>query len=87
MRIRIVWTKEDINHIRKHNIEPIEIESIFESRIYYRRGGDFYDFLGRTRTGRILFVILERLGQDTYRVVMARDATDSEKNLYVRRAK
>jgi uncharacterized DUF497 family protein len=40
-----------------------------------------------TRAGRILFVMLERLGQDTYRVVMARDATDSEKNLYVRRAK
>lgn len=39
MRIRIVWTDEDINHVRKHNIEPGEIESIFESRIYYRRGG------------------------------------------------
>jgi uncharacterized DUF497 family protein len=87
MKIRIVWTEEDINHIRKHNIEPGEIESIFESKIYYRRRGNFYDFLGRTRNGRFLFVVFERLEVNTYRVVMARGATISEKNLYVKRAK
>jgi uncharacterized DUF497 family protein len=87
MKITLEWTEEDINHIRKHNIEPKEIESIFDSKVYYKRRKDFYDFLGRTKGGRILFVVLERLKADTYRVAIARDATSTEKNLYVRRAK
>jgi hypothetical protein len=37
MKIRIVWTEDDIDHIKKHGIEPGDVESIFESKIYYRR--------------------------------------------------
>jgi uncharacterized DUF497 family protein len=81
MKIRIVWTEEDIDHIKKHGIEPGDVESIFESKIYYRGRGVFYDFLGRTKGGRVSFVVFERLEANTYRVVMARDATSSEKDL------
>jgi len=83
----IEWTDEDIDHIRKHNIEPAEVESIFESRLFYKRREGFFDFLVKTRGGRVLFVVFERLWEKTYRVVMARDATPSVKNLYVRRAR
>ncbi len=87
MWIELEWTDEDIDHIRRHHIEPNEIDSIFRSKIYYKRRREFYDLLGKTHGGRILFVVLEELWGDVYRVAMARDATPAEKSLYVRRAK
>ncbi|MDI6655104.1 MAG: BrnT family toxin [Candidatus Hydrothermarchaeota archaeon] len=86
MEITIEWTEEDIDHIRKHNIEPKEVESIFESKIYYRRNKGFYNFYGRAKSGRILLVITKKV-DNKYRVITARDATPSEKALYVKRAK
>jgi len=32
VEITIKWSEEDIHHIRRHNIEPKEVESIFESK-------------------------------------------------------
>ncbi len=87
MEITLEWTDEDIDHIRRHNIEPEEVESIFESKIYYKRRKEFYDFLGMTKGGRILFVVLEKLEGNTYRVAIARNATSTEKGLYVKRAR
>ncbi len=87
MEIFIEWDEEDINHIRKHNVSPREVESIFESKIFYKRRKGYYDILGKTDSGRFLFVVLDRLGANVYRVAIARDASDSEKDLYVRRAK
>ncbi|MFH1774375.1 MAG: hypothetical protein ABH874_05400 [Methanobacteriota archaeon] len=86
MEITIEWTEEDVDHIRKHNVEPNEVESIFGFKYYHRKRGNFIDVIGRTSGSRILFVVLEWRGQE-YRVAFARDADVSEKNLYKRKAK
>ncbi len=86
MEITLEWTEEDIEHIGRHNLELEEVESIFESKIYYRRNKDFYNFYGRTKGGRILLVITKKLN-GRYKVITARDATPSEKALYVKRAR
>ncbi len=85
--ITLEWTDEDIDHVRRHNIDPREVESIFGSKIYKKKKSGQVQLLGKTIGGRILFMVLERTGRRLYRVITAREATVSEKSLYVKRAK
>ncbi len=82
----IEWDEETIDHIRKHGTEPDEVESVFDHKFYDRKRKEFIDVLGITTGGRILFVVLEKAIHG-FRPVFARDATNAEKNLYVRKAK
>lgn len=87
MEIELEWTDEDIDHIRRQDIEPEEVESVFNHKFYPTKRKNFVDVLGRTNGGRILFVVLEMTADDKLRVAFARDATKSEKDLYKRKAK
>lgn len=87
MGFELEWTDDNIDHIRKQNIEPEEVESVFDHKFYPTKRKSFVDILGRTSGGRILFVVLELTADDKIRVAFARDASKSEKDLYERRAK
>jgi hypothetical protein len=76
-----------IEHIRRHSITPAEVEELLGSKLYRRKRGAYLDLLGKTRSGRVLFVVLERVEAYRYRVAIARDATSAEKDLYVKRGK
>ncbi len=54
MEITIEWTEEDVDHIRKHNVEPNEVESIFGFKYYHRKRGNFIDVIGRTSGSRYI---------------------------------
>ncbi len=79
MKITLEWTDDGIDHIRRHNIEPGEIEELLSSKLYRKKRGAYLELLGKTLDGRILFVVIERLEAYRYRVVIARDATFTEK--------
>ncbi len=84
-RYDIEWDEKALDHIRKHGIEKLEIESIFNHEIYRRKRRGYIDVYGRTDGGRILFIVLERTPRHKFRVAFARDTTDAEKSLYKRK--
>jgi len=87
--IILEWDDENVDHVRAHNIEPEEIESIFgqNSKIYRKKKDKITQVIGATKSGRILFVVLEWLQGNNYRVVTAYDADVSQKRLYKKRGK
>lgn len=87
MEITLEWTEEDVEHAGRHNVTPAEVEELLTSKLYRKKRGAYLDLLGKTKSGRILFVVIERLEACRYRVSIARDATASEKDLYVRHGK
>ena len=81
------WTDNNVEHIRRHNVEIGEIESIFQYKIYKKKIRGRLQILGKTNGGRIIMVIIERIKKGTYKVISARDANYSEKDLYIKRSK
>lgn len=88
MRIRFFdWDKHNVGHVGEHHVGTDEVEEAFEERhCLYRTRDGRYGLLGRSGVGRYLFVVFERRGAETARVVTARDMTLPEKKLYRRKA-
>ena len=87
-RISIEWDEDSIDHIWKHHVEPEEVEETLEGRHFFRRGrGRTYYVLGRSESGRYLFVVLSRKPSSNYRVVTARDMTTAERQWFRKRVK
>lgn len=88
MRIlEIVWTPEIIDKIeRKHGLTPEEVEEACsepEAHIRRARSGR-YAILGRSDSGRYLFVVGAYQGGGIVRIITARDMTAPERDLYMR---
>lgn len=80
-------------HIAKHGITPEEVQRAWDGtpRPYARRGRSQdlprLEVLVRVPlSGRILFVVVEKWPDGGLKVITARDATLSEKRLYLRRS-
>lgn len=60
-KIILEWDEENENHIRAHNVEPEEVESVFrqDNKIYRKKKGRITQLVGATKGGRVLFVVLE----------------------------
>jgi hypothetical protein len=87
----IVWTQADIDHIARHPVGPEEVEEVTASRPMWRRGRTHRETgrtslyaLGRTESGRYLFVVLSPLGAGRARCVTARDMDTPLRRLYDR---
>lgn len=84
------WDDANVDHIAEHGVEPEEAEEAVDDRYDDRykvavpphSGRD--RIIGKTGDGRVLCVVLDRRATG-WRVVTARDATDSEKRAYRRR--
>ncbi|RJS69924.1 BrnT family toxin [Methanophagales archaeon] len=87
--IIIQWDRRSLDHISKHEISEKEVERAVNGRILIRntsrKGKKLKEVIGESH-GRILFIVLELYG-DKYRVITARDATQTEKKLYKIRGK
>jgi len=88
-KILIEWDCKSLDHISKHNVSEKEVEIAMNGAILIRNtsrnGEKLKEVIGESH-GRILFVVL-KLGGDKYRVITARDATQAEKKLYMKRGK
>ena len=78
------WVVDKIT--RKHGVDPAEVEECFENQPYFvrRLNEGKYALLGRSTSGRYLFVVFAWRGWYV-RVISARDMTDSERTLFRRK--
>jgi hypothetical protein len=79
------WDDGNLSHIARHRVDADEVEEAFlgRQRLYRTKEGR-HILLGRSGTGRYLFVVFE-YSSGTARPITARDMTDSEKRLYRRK--
>ncbi len=82
------WDRHNIEHVRKHRVEPGECEQVFfnvpltvESDSIHSRAEARYFALGKTNANRTLVVIFT-VRKTKIRVVTARDASKKERINY-----
>ena len=85
-RVRIEITELVKKHIGSHNVKAEEVLTIFERDYFVKREGKRYGLIGRTRGGRLLALFLEK-EKDKFKLITARDATKTEKELYKKKVK
>src|SRR5258707_15568075 len=91
----VIWLDEIVEKIEsKHGVEPEEVEELLLASPEFRRGPkgkregeDLYYGLGKTVTGRYLFIVFILKPRGKALVLTARDMTDREKRGYRRRKK
>ena len=88
MRIKdFKWDDENVSHIARHNIDPDEVEEACYQRPFVLKGREGrYLVYGQAEDGRYLLVVGHYLGQGVFRVITARDMSDSERRLYKSRS-
>jgi uncharacterized protein len=85
MTIRqIIWPRDRVDHIARHNITPQEVEEVCFGRSYVRKTrakgkNPVYYVLGQTEAGLYLFCIIIRLPDGKGYPVTARPMTNREK--------
>ena len=76
---KIIWEKQNIEHIKKHSVTKEEVEIISQNFKYHEKTyGGRYLVVGRSGV-RIISIIVRRLGTGTYYVVTARDSDRRER--------
>lgn len=71
--------------ISKHNIFPEEVEQVFQGKTRVKSYGGIYIALGKSLSGRYLFVVFRKKKGQVIKIITAREMTKSEKRLYGRR--
>ncbi len=89
MRIQdFEWDDENVEHIARHDVNPEEVEEACYLKPYVLRGRQGrYLVYSQTEEGRYLLVVGHYLGQGMFRVITARDMTESERRLYKNKGK
>ena len=70
----------------KHSVSFNEVEeACLSDRRHIRRGKEgLYKIFSQTVAGRYVLVVLVNLGEVSWKIVTAREMTDSERRLYAR---
>jgi len=70
----------------KHGVtfEEVEETCLSEGRHVRRSREGLYKLFGQTANGRYILVVLVNLGRGAWRVVTAREMTESERRLYIK---
>lgn len=81
------WNERNEKHIMgRHNVTKSEAEEVFMGDPYFRIGRDGTRYVyGQTSAGRYLFIVYLYLENGLAWVITARDMTDGERKLYLRR--
>jgi len=81
------WDERNDRHItERHNVTKSDAEEVFMGDPYFRIGRDGTRYVyGQTSAGRYLFIVYLYLGSGVARVITARDMTDGERKLYLKR--
>lgn len=91
---RLFWRPDRVEHIARHGVNPYEVEEALfgDSQGLLLKVGPaerdleetVYRYLGRTATGRYLFVALIYMGQGEALPLSARDMDGAERRRYSR---
>lgn len=86
------WDEDNENHIAEHNIDPYEAQEAATDpgAIIWRQGNDKfgnprYLCIGKTKDGRIIFLVMDRKQPRQWRIGSARDAKPSARKAYRKR--
>lgn len=86
--VRFDWDKHNIEHIRKHKVEPGECEQVFfnipkvvKPDLIHSRAEQRYFALGKADSNRALLVVFT-IRSESIRVITARDANKKERASY-----
>ncbi len=79
----LVFNVRNIEHIARHNVLPEEVREVIEGKILPLEAklGRIM-VIGKTKKGRSLAVILEKVKGNIYFPVTARDADRKERKMY-----
>lgn len=89
----IIWLRHIVSKlVQKHQVEPEEVEEIFNNRPRFRRvargnvaGEDVYSAMGQTDDGRYLIVFFIYKSSREVLVISARDMSSKERKRYGRK--
>ena len=80
------WDDVNIEHIARHGLDPVEIEDVCFGKHFCFRGRERrYILYGKTESGRMIMVVLERRFKQVFRPITAREMTDEERHRYRRK--
>lgn len=87
--IRVLeWDSEREAHIARHGVTIDEVGEVFRDLPFLRRvGGKVYQVFGQTDAGRYLMVVALGLGNRRGWLRTAREMTQSERRMYLKRRK
>lgn len=84
----LVWDDWNIEHIKKHAVSAREVEEAYQSS---KKSVQSYlgrtIFLGVTKAGRLLTVVVSQKKQKCLYVVSARNMSKKERRIYYEQAK
>ena len=83
----LLWPQDRINHIRRHNVSPDEVEEVCFGHSFVRRAksqgeNPVYYVSGQTNGGRYLFCVVIRFSDGKGYPVTARPMTNKERRRY-----
>lgn len=79
----LIWDTRNVPHIARHQVTREEVEEVCRGDYIVREGyKERIMLIGTTRAGRVLAIILDSEGDDTYYVVTARPADRRERRIY-----
>ncbi|MHB9111304.1 MAG: hypothetical protein ACYC4D_01545 [Thermoleophilia bacterium] len=88
---RLVWDAWNVEHIKLHNISPLDIEWVISNPdpkpLFQQGRGGTIAAWGKDEDGRFLLVILAKREIGSYYTVTARRMSEREKQLYLRKNK
>ncbi|MBI3362199.1 MAG: hypothetical protein HY023_13935 [Chloroflexi bacterium] len=81
----LAWNNDRVDHIAEHEVDPEEVWEVCIGNHWARREGKKrFRVYGQTKTGRYLFVVLERMSAGKFMPITARDMTEGEKRQFRR---
>jgi uncharacterized DUF497 family protein len=89
-KIGILWDEEAIEHIRRHGVRRYEVEKALNGKTYTKtvtRNGEKRTSVLAELEGRVLFIVLQKLKRNIFRVISAYEAPEKMKKLYKRKVK
>lgn len=82
------WTDDSEAHIARHGVTPEEVEQATERPFYTMPGrGGTTLLYGQTHAGRYLLIVLTGSSDGRWHVVTARTMTESERGIFIKKAK
>lgn len=83
----VVWEENTTEHIKKHGVRKVEVESAIEGVLAHRRGyKQRIILIGKSGT-RLISVVVFKEARDRFIVVTARDADKKERRLVYEKEK
>ena len=87
-KYEIVWTEHALDRLRKRGFKKIDIVCATEELTLERHvGKKRCEVIGRGQGGRFVFMVLDCITDRKYEIVSIREASESEKKLYIKKIK